>query len=444
MLPAPEARARTTPIAETASRPAAMAAQDRPSPQVPPELVTRAGRPARIALVHDWLDSYYGSERVVEQILLCFPDADLFALVDWLEDDQRDFVLGKRATTSFIQRLPFSKTHFRSYLPLMPLAIEQFDLQGYDLVLSSSHAIAKGVLTGPGQLHISYVHAPIRYAWEYQHQYLRESGLDRGLKGWLARWMLHKIRLWDYRTGNGVDRFIANSAFIAARIKKIYGREARVIHPPVDVGAFPLRAEKEDHYLAVSRFVPYKHAETIVRAFAQLPEKKLVVIGDGQGFARARAAATPNVSLLGRLPFSELCDHMQRARALIFAAEEDFGITPVEAQAAGTPVIAYGAGGALETVRGLDHESPTGLFFEAQTPEAIADAVRRFEQVAPSIPPERCRAHAKAFAPERFRQAYLRLVIEAWRSHGGGLSPATLARMTRTSLAQAPTSASQI
>jgi glycosyltransferase involved in cell wall biosynthesis len=403
---------------------------------IAPTLVTRSGRPARIALVHDWFDSYYGSERVVEQILLCFPDADLYALVDWLEDDQRDFLLGKRARTSFIQRLPLSRKRFRSYLPLMPLAIEQFDLQGYDLVLSSSHAIAKGVLTGPNQLHVSYVHAPIRYAWEYQHQYLRESGLDRGFRSWLARWMLHRIRLWDHRTGDGVDRFIANSAFIAERIRKIYRRDAHVVHPPVDVGAFPLRADKDGTYLAVSRFVPYKHTETIVRAFAELPDRKLVVVGDGPGFASAQAAATPNVTLVGRLPFDALRDRMQRARALIFAAEEDFGITPVEAQAAGTPVIAYGAGGTLETVRGLDaDDAPTGLFFDAQTPAAIAAAVRRFESHADAFSPERCRAHAEAFAPERFRKAYVREVVEAWRAHGGSLSPATLARMTRASLA---------
>ena len=402
----------------------------------PPELLTRSGRPARIAIVHDWLDSYYGSERVLEQILACFPDAHLFSLVDFVPDDERGFLGGRVVRTSFIQGLPFARRRFRNFLPLMPLAIEQFDLGGYDLVLSSSHAIAKGVLTGPGQPHLSYVHAPIRYAWEYQHQYLRESGLERGPRSWLTRYLLHRIRLWDYRTANGVDRFLANSGFIARRIRKLYRRDSAVVYPPVDVAGFPFRPDKEGYYLAVSRFVPYKHTETIVEAFRALPDQRLVVVGEGTGYARAKASAPANVTLLGRAPAARLVELMRGARALVFAAEEDFGIAPVEAQAAGTPVIAYGAGGALETVAGPGSDQPpTGLFFDEQTPDAIAAAVRRFEREGAQISAEDCRANALRFAPERFRSAYVREVLELWRAEGNRLSPTTLARLARAAVA---------
>ncbi len=403
----------------------------------PPNLLTRRGRPARIALVHDWFDSYYGSERVVEQILACFPGADLFAIVDFVPAGERAFLHDKPVATTFVQRLPFANPRFRMYLPLMPLAIEQFDLSRYDLVLSSSHAVAKGVLTGPDQLHVSYLHAPIRYAWEYQHDYLRQSGLDRGLRGVIARYLLHRIRLWDYRTANGVDRFIANSAFIARRIRKIYGRDSSVVYPPVDVQSFALEAEKDDYYVAVSRFVPYKHTDTIVRAFQTLPHRRLVVIGDGPGFKRARAGAPANVTLLGFQPADALRRYMQRAKALIFAAEEDFGITPLEAQACGTPVLAYAGGGAIETVLGPEEPRPTGFFFDAQTPEAIAEAVEAFERDGGAIAPADCRANALAFSPERFRVGYVREVLEAWRAHGGALSSETPAGMARAAVAHA-------
>jgi len=383
------------------------------------QLLTPSGRRARIALVHDWFDSYYGSERVAAEILRCFPDAELFALVDVMAPEERGFLDGRTVRTSFLQRLPFARRHFRTYLPLMPLAIEQFDLSGYDLVLSSSHAFAKGVLTGPGQLHVAYVHAPMRYGWEYQHQYLRQSGLDRGVRGALTRAVLHYLRLWDHRTANQVDHFIANSGFVARRIDKIYRRPSAVVHPPVDVARFELQSSKEDYYLAVSRFAPYKHTETIVEAFRDLAPRRLVVIGDGPGLKRTRARASANVSLLGFQSFEVLRAHLSRAKALIFAAEEDFGITPLEAQACGTPVIAFGGGGALETVRDLDQARPTGLFFEAQTAAAIAAAVERFEREGGGILPEDCRAQAQGFTPERFRAAYLHQVSEAWARHGG-------------------------
>ena len=383
------------------------------------ELLTPGGRPARIAVVHEWLDTYYGSERVTAEILACFPDADLFTLVDIMVPEQRGFLDGRTVHTSFLQRLPLARRHFRMYLPLMPLAIEQFDLAGYDLVLSSSHAFAKGVLTGPAQLHVAYIHAPMRYGWEYQHQYLRQSGLERGLRGMLTRCVLHYLRLWDHRTANQVDHFLANSRFIARRIDKIYRRSSAVVYPPVDVHSFPLQPAKQDYYVAVSRFAPYKHTETIVEAFRLLGGRKLVVIGGGSGLERARADVPANVSLLGFQPFDVLRRHMAAARALIFAAEEDFGITPVEAQACGTPVIAFAGGGALETVRGLEQQRPTGLFFDVQTPEAIAAAVERFEHEGGAIRAEDCRSNALDFAPDRFRSAYLAELAQAWARHGG-------------------------
>lgn len=368
---------------------------------------------ARVAIVHEWLETYAGSEKVVEQILKVFPQADLFSIVDFLSPADRQLLGGKRATTTFIQNLPGAKKRFRSFLPLMPLAIEQLDVSAYDLVISSSHAVAKGVLTGPHQLHVSYVHSPIRYAWDLQHQYLRGAGLTKGFKSWAARLVLHYVRLWDLRTANGVDLFVANSRFIASRIRKVYRREAEVVHPPVDVSRFALGAEKGQFFLAASRMVPYKHMPLIAQAFAAMPEYKLVIIGDGPDLEAVKQFAGPNVSVLGFQPTSVLIDHMQKARALVFAAEEDFGITPVEAQACGTPVIAFGRGGSCETVV-VDGPAPTGLFFHEQTVEAIVEAVRRFDRTTPGFSAAACRAHAEQFTPERFRLRFKEQVARAW------------------------------
>lgn len=367
--------------------------------------------PARVAIIHDWLTFLAGSERVLEQILAIWPQADLFTLVDFMDADSRRFVEGRKITTSFLQKMPRAKKSYRSYLPLMPLAIEQFDLSSYDLIVSSSHAVAKGVITAPHQLHVSYVHSPIRYAWDLQHQYLTEAGLDKGLKSGIARLILHYIRLWDSRTANSVDTFVANSRFISRRIEKIYRRRSTVIYPPVDTDKFLLRADKEDFYLTASRLVPYKKISLIVEAFARMPDKKLVVIGDGTEMAKVRALAGANVTILGYQPFDVLNDYMQRARAFVFAAEEDFGIVPVEAQACGTPVIAYGRGGVLETVIGLDTDAPpTGVFFYKQTAAAIGDAIELFETNHRRFSPTVCRENALRFSPARFREEFKALV----------------------------------
>ncbi|MEX3948917.1 glycosyltransferase family 4 protein [Paraburkholderia sp. EG287B] len=371
-----------------------------------------AGRAPRVAIVHDWLVTYAGAERVLEQILACFPDADLFSVVDFVDAKDRTFLRGKRATTSFIQKLPGARKRYRAYLPFMPLAIEQLDVSGYDVVISSSHAVAKGVLTGPDQFHISYVHSPIRYAWDLQHQYLQESSLTRGPKSMLARLILHYIRNWDVRTANSVDQFVANSEFIARRIQKVYQRQAEVVYPPVDIDAFELETTKEDFYLTASRLVPYKKIDLIVEAFARMPERRLVVIGDGPDMHKVRAKATPNVEVLGYQPFAVLHDRMRRAKAFVFAAEEDFGISVVEAQACGTPVIAFGKGGALETVRDTGSR-PTGLFFEEQNADAIIDAVESFESDPGRFRAEDCRANAERFSSRHFREQFFARVAKA-------------------------------
>jgi glycosyltransferase involved in cell wall biosynthesis len=359
----------------------------------------------KIVIVHDWLVNYGGSERVLEQMLLCYPEADIFSVVDFVPSHERDFLQGKKVTTSFIQRLPGAAKHYRHYLPLMPLAIEQLDVSGYDLVISSSHAVAKGILVSPDQLHICMCYTPIRYAWDLQHQYLQEAGLNRGIKGWLVRWMLHKIRLWDVRTANGVDHFIAISHYIARRIAKSYRREAQVIYPPVDTEFFvplPDCGAKDDFYLTVSRMVPYKKIGLILEAFSHMPDKQLIVVGDGPEMSKCQAAAGPNVRLIGGQSADNLKDLLQRAKAFVFAAEEDFGITLVEAQACGTPVIAYGKGGAAETLTGLSSSSPTAVFYDTQNVDSIIQAVNDFEALSHKISAQACRENASRFAVERF------------------------------------------
>ncbi|HBL5128836.1 TPA: glycosyltransferase family 4 protein, partial [Escherichia coli] len=367
-----------------------------------------------VGIVADWFITYAGSEKVVSEFIKVFPNADLYSVVDFLSADNRRKFNDKKIETTFIQKLPRAKKKYQAYLPLMPFAIEQLDVSKENIVLSSSHAVSKGILTGPDQLHISYVHSPIRYAWDLQHQYLRESGLDHGLKGILAKWILHKMRMWDYRTANGVDHFIANSHFIARRIKKVYGRDADVIYPPVDVDSFTLNNQKEDFYLTASRMVPYKRIDLIVEAFSHLPNKKLVVIGDGPEMNKIKKKATSNIEILGYQPNEVMVDYMRKAKAFVFAAEEDFGITPVEAQACGTPVIAFGKGGALETVKGLDSESPTGIFFGVQDVKSIINSINEFEKYGDKITAENCRENSELFSESRFRKEFEAYVMDKW------------------------------
>ncbi len=370
--------------------------------------------PARIAVVHDWLVDYAGSERVLAEMLRCLPQAQLYALVDHMPGAERVPLGAHRARTSFLQRMPGVAAHLSWYLPLMPVAIEQFDLSGYDLVISSNHAVAKGVVVPPDALHLSYVHSPMRYAWDQQFEYLRAERAEGGLKGLMLRWLLHRLRIWDYRSAAGVDHFAANSGFVARRIAKSYRREAEVIHPPVDTGFYVPGGAREDYYVAVSRLVGYKRVDLLVQAFRELPDRRLLVVGDGPDYGRLKALAGANVEFAGRLAPDQLRERLQRARAFLFAAVEDFGIAPVEAMACGTPVIAYGRGGAAETVAGLDSSAPTGVLFEEQSAAAVTRAVRLFEQNSQRVTAQACRARAERFSIPRFRAEFTDFVTKKY------------------------------
>jgi glycosyltransferase involved in cell wall biosynthesis len=360
----------------------------------------------KVALVHEWLTIIGGSENVFKEIASLYPEADIFTLVAQPDTIQKLGLLNHKVTTSFIQSLPFAKTKYRSYLPLFPFAVESFDLSQYDLVISSSHAVAKNVLTNSNQIHICYCHSPMRYAWDLYHQYLSEAGLQKGLKGIFAKLILHRLRTWDFISTNRVDHFIANSKYIAKRIKKVYGRDSEVIYPNVAVEDFDLVTEKEEYYFTCSRFVPYKKINLIVQAFAQMPDKKLYVIGDGPDFEKTLKVAKPNTILLGYKSFDELKKYMSRAKAFVFAAEEDFGILPVEAQACGTPVIAFRKGGALETVI----ENDTGIFFNEQSVSSIIEAVNNFENRQHLFDSKIIAQHAQQFSTIRFKKEILNFI----------------------------------
>lgn len=369
-----------------------------------------------IGIVADWLVTFAGAERVIAEFLELYPEADLYAVIEFLHEENKKFIHNKKVNTTFIQSLPWAKKKYQNYLPLMPLAVEQLDVSGHDIILSSSHAVAKGILTGPDQLHISYVHSPIRYAWDLQHQYLREAKLEKGIKSLFAKIILHKMRIWDYRTANSVDHFIANSHFIARRIAKIYGRKAEVIYPPVDVNRFNVKEKKNDFYLTASRLVPYKRIDLIVEAFSSMPDKTLVVIGDGSEMNKIKSKASRNIEILGYQPNEVLVDYMQNAKAFVFAAEEDFGITPVEAMACGTPVIAFGKGGALETIRPLGESEPTGIFFDSQLVSAVATAVETFENNIHMFTSDNCRKQALKFSADRFKHELQMSIQKQWEA----------------------------
>lgn len=355
----------------------------------------------KIAIVHEWLVNYAGSEKVVESFTNIWPEADVFTLVDFLTDKERKIILkGKQTETSFIQHLPYAKKHHRKYLPLFPKAIESFNLSEYELIISSSHSVAKGVKTNKDQLHICYCHSPMRYAWDEADYYLKEANLTKGIKGKIAMSTLKYLRKWDLKSADNVDYFIANSNHIAKKIKRIYNRDADVIYPPVDVDKFSLQTEKEEFYLTASRLVPYKRIDLIIDAFIQMPDKKLIVIGSGPEKERLKAKAAPNISLIGYQEFDNLKDYMQKAKAFIFAAEEDFGIIVVEAMACGTPVIAGNFGGTTESVI----DKTTGILFPEQTVESIVEAVRNFETMKKSINYSEVRAHSEKFSREIFER----------------------------------------
>jgi glycosyltransferase involved in cell wall biosynthesis len=364
----------------------------------------------RVAIVHEWLETLAGSEKVLEEILGLFPDADLYSVVDWMDDDARKRLGGTKPRTTFIQRLPFSRNRFRSYLPLMPLAIEQLDLAGYELVISSSHAVAKGVMTGPDQVHICYCHTPMRYVWDSKPDYLRGAGALRRLA---TGCLLHYLRIWDFRSSAGVDQFIANSRYVAGRIAKSYRRDAIVVHPPVDTEFFQRFDDKEEYYFSASRFVPYKRLDVLIRAFNRMPDKTLLIAGDGPEWKRCSAIAGKNVKLLGHVSRLELRSLLQRARAFVFAAKEDFGIVVGEAQACGTPVLCYERGGASEIVT----HGVTGLLFREQSSECLIETTQQFE--LRDFDPALIHGMAGRLSIERFRSEFC-ATVEATLGHRAG------------------------
>jgi len=378
----------------------------------------------KTALVHDWLLSGVGGgEKVLEAIHRLFPST-IYTLVQSKENLKGTYFQDLDIHSSFIQKFPKAETKYKNYLPFFPLAIEQFDLTSYDLVISSSHCAAKGVITTADQTHICYCHTPMRYAWDLTYEYLREF---RGIKGALAKFFLHYLRGWDAQSAQRVDHFVANSQYVARRIKKFYGRSAKVIYPPVDLSMFQAVTQKEGYYATASRFVPYKRIDLIVEAFSKMPDKKLIVIGDGPEWEKVKRKATSNVELLGYQPDAVLRDCLQKAKGFVFAALEDFGILPVEAMACGTPVIAYGKGGSRETVL----EGETGVFFNEQTVASIINAVERFE--AWEWDSAKCRNRAESFSQTRFNDEFKQFVMESYESNhfGGRRWNAPLAAISR-------------
>ena len=354
----------------------------------------------RVALVHDWLTGMRGGERCLEVFCEIFPDADLHTLLH-VRGTVSPTIERRRIHTSFIQRLPDAARRYRSYLPLFPAAVRRLDLRGYDLVLSSSHAVAKSVRVPPRALHVCYCFTPMRYVWDLYDDYFgRGAGpLTRAAMPAVAA----ALRRWDRATAAGVHHFVAISHFIAARIRRCYGREADVIHPPVDVARFHIDEGPGDYYLVVSALTPYKRIDLAVEA-ANRRRCRLVIVGTGPEESRLRALAGPTVEFLGWRDDAEVARLYARCRALVFPSVEDFGIAPLEAMASGRPVIALGQGGALETVVPPGGEAPpTGLFFEAQSADALAAAMARLEEGSVRFEPKALRRHAEGFDRPRFK-----------------------------------------
>lgn len=373
----------------------------------------------KIALVCDPLTVYGGAERVIEQILMVYPSADIFAVLDVLKDDDRAFLGGRSVKSTFLQRLPVLHRVYRHLLSLYPLAVEQLDVTGYDLVISSHFSVAHGVLTRPGQTHVAYVHSPMRYAWDLQHEYLREAGLSRGAASWIARFMLHRARLWDFVAAQRPDAVAANSDFVAQRIHRVHRRKVTVIHPPVRVSEAFALAPRRECYVSVGRLVPYKRIDLLARAFSRMPDRHLRIIGDGPEMRKIAALRAPNVEVLGYRPDHEVREALATAKAFLFAGVEDFGIAAVEAQALGTPVIAYRRGGLVETVSGPDTPRPTGVFFDDQTEDGVIAAVKRFEVEADRFTPANCTANAARFSAELFRTRFQEFVGAALSRNEG-------------------------
>ena len=372
-------------------------------------------------LVHDWLPTVAGGERVLAEMARMFDNGAIYTLFDFLTEQERADISNMLPVhTSKLNNLPGVQKYYRYLLLQCTRSIEKFDVTSHDVVVSSSAALAKGVLTSPEQAHIAYIHSPARYAWDLTFEYINGiDGLAAILKRHLAHAMMHRFRMWDIRTVPQVDQYVANSEFIRSRIWKTYRRDAQVIYPPVDTTAFQIgEGDREDYYFTASRMVPYKQVPLIASAFAQRPKLKLVIAGDGPEMAKVRANAGPNVEILGHISFDELRARMQKARAFIFAAKEDFGIVPVEAQACGCPVVALSSGGTRETVRDISMDKPTGVWFDAQTQEELLKAIDKVEVEYASITSQSCRENALYYRAERFQKELGACIVDTMESVG--------------------------
>lgn len=372
---------------------------------------------AKKALICDWLDVYSGAERCIAAFTDIYKDFDIYSLVDFMGQKERGTVLkGAHAKTSYIQNLPFSKKHFRLYLPLFANAIESFDLSSYDIVLSSSHCVAKNALTNPNQLHISYLYTPTRYAWDMHFEYLaRLNPLLRPL----ARKILHNFRIWDASCANRPDKIIAISQFIAKRVAKIYGKKADVIYPPVDTLNFKLKENKDDYYITCGRLVGYKRVDLLVKAF-NLNGKKLVIVGDGEQLNELKAIAKPNIELLGRVDNNELKNLLQNARGFVYAGIEDFGIAAVEAMSCGTPVIAFNLGGVSESVKNSQAQGiKSGMLFNEQNETSLNDAIKAFESDLASFEPAKICHYAQTYSTQNFKTNIQNYISNAYTNFKG-------------------------
>ena len=383
----------------------------------------------KVALVHDWLESWGGGENVLVELLHAYPGADVFTLVDYLAPEDRQRLGAARIATTWLQRMPGARRWFRHLAVAWPRVIESLDLREYDVIISVSHAIAKGVRKHPGQVHVCYCNSPARFAWAMIDVYRARAAGGSRLRAGITDAMLRRFRRWDLKASSRVDTFIANSRNIAGTIERVYGRQSLVVYPPVDVARFasPTMPPRGSHFVTLSRLVPYKRVDLLLDAFRRLPEQRLRILGDGPDRAHLEAQSPANVEFLGRVSDDEVVRELAGARALLFAAEEDFGIAPLEAQAAGTPVIAYGKGGVLETIRGLDSAAPTGVFFAAQTPQSIVEALATFDSQAHRISADACRANARRFAPDVFRDAIEAAIASALAAQrAASLVPASI------------------
>jgi glycosyltransferase involved in cell wall biosynthesis len=366
------------------------------------------GRFLRVAIIHHWLIAYRGGEKVLEELCVLFPQADIYTHV--LDRAVLPPSLASKSIkTTFINSLPLAKRLYQKYLPLMPMALENLDLREYDLVISIESGPAKGVLTLPQTLHVCYCNTPMRYVWDMYHEYMSRAGLIKRL---LMIPFFHYIRLWDRVSADRVDYFVGNSINVSRRVSKHYRRNADVVYPPVAVDDFCISRKIDDFFLLVGQLVSYKRVDLAVKVFTRLG-KRLVIIGEGEEMHALRVSAGHNVEFLGRQSFEVLRDHYSRCQALVFPGEEDFGIVPVEAMASGRPVIAYGRGGALETVV----DGKTGIFFHDQTEDALLEAIERFEGMKGHFFPDEIRAHARRFGPERFRTEMSEIIEIQLQAH---------------------------